>query len=78
MTSKTMSAKTQLLEMFDADIAKATGYDKQDLQVVRDWIDRTPDQSEKAAFMAAMKAGQTLAERDAYIRATEWKRRQTR
>ena len=73
-----MTTKTQLIEMFDADIAKATGYDKQDLQVVRNLISRIEDNADKAAFMAAIKADQTLAEKDAYIRATEWKRRQPR
>ena len=71
-----MSTKTELLEMFDKDIARATGYDRQDLQVVRDWIARVDDSPNKAEFMAAMKKAQTLAEKDAYIRATEWKRRQ--
>lgn len=73
-----MTTKTNLIKMFDEDIEKATGYDKQDLQVVRSWIARTEDNADKAAFMAAMKASQTLAEKDAYIRATEWKRRQSR
>lgn len=71
-----MSTKTTLIEMFEKDLTLATGYDKQDLQVVLDWIKRTKDSPDKGEFMAAMKSGQTLAEKDAYIRATEWKRRQ--
>lgn len=42
-----MSIKSTLLADFDADIEKATGYDKQDLQVVRALIDRTEDTDQK-------------------------------
>jgi len=71
-----MSTKSVLLSMFEADIEIATGNDKEDLQAVRNWISRAEDISDKAKFMAHMRSIQTLAEKDAYIRATEWKRRQ--
>lgn len=72
--------KETLMKIFDADIAAASGYDKKDLEVVRAWIARTPDAPTEKDFLAAMKKDQTLAERDAYIRAIEWKRatKQTR
>lgn len=73
-----MTTKTKLIEMFDADISKASGYDLQDLQVVRALIERTDDLEDPKAFMAAIRENWTLGEQDAYIRATEWKRRQPR
>lgn len=73
--SKAMSIKSTLLADFDADIEKATGYDKQDLQVVRALIDRTEDTDQKT-FMNCIRSTWTLGEKDAYMRATEWKRNQ--
>ena len=72
-----MSIKSTLLADFDADIEKATGYDKQDLQVVRALIDRTEDTDQKT-FMNRIRSTWTLGEKDAYMRATEWKRNQNK
>ena len=73
-----MTTKNQLIKMFDTDIAGATGLDRQDLEVVRGLIARTDDLADPKAFMDAIRAHWTLAEQDAYVRASAWKRRQGR
>ncbi|MBK9953591.1 MAG: hypothetical protein IPP10_19520 [Candidatus Competibacteraceae bacterium] len=55
-----MSIKSTLLADFDADIEKATGYDKQDLQVVRALIDRTEDTDQKTFMIASEALGRSV------------------
>lgn len=69
-----MTIKTTLIEMFDKDIEKATGQDKQDLETVRNLIIRT-EYSDDHSFMESIRKIWTLMEKDAYFRAKEWKRR---
>jgi hypothetical protein len=73
-----MNVKEMLLSLFQQDIERSTGYVRQDLDVVRELIARTKAKETQQEFMAEVRATWTLGERDSYLRATEWKRRQTR
>lgn len=72
--SPPLNAKDRLLAALDEDIAASSGFDQRDLKAFRGAVERTAPKATDAEFTAAVMDGMTLGEKDAYLRAKEWRK----
>jgi hypothetical protein len=72
--SPPLNAKDRLLAALDEDIAASSGFDQRDLKAFKIAVERTAPKATDAEFAAAVMDGMTLGEKDAYLRAKEWRK----